>query len=81
MLNRPLGARLQSKSVKKSIISRIARDFNLTPILAEAYFSEICDCFLHHAELELGAGQCLYRVLKINRGGRTPPSVPFVTAS
>jgi hypothetical protein len=41
MLDQPLSDRLQSKSVKQSIISSIARDFNVTPILAEAYFSQI----------------------------------------
>ena len=35
--------RLKSKSVKNSIINNIARDFNLTPILAEAYFNQIKD--------------------------------------
>ena len=57
MLDQPLSDRLQSKSVKQSIVSSIARDFNLTPILAEAYFSQISDYFLQHAEVELGAGQ------------------------
>lgn len=33
--------RLKSKSVKNSIINNIARDFNLTPIFAEAYFNQI----------------------------------------
>ena len=60
MLDQPLSDRLQSKSVKQSIISSIARDFNLTPILAEAYFSQISDYFLHHAEVELGTGQFHY---------------------
>ena len=58
-LDQPLTARLQSKSVKQSIISSIARDFNLTPILAEAYFSQISDYFLQHAELQLGAGSAV----------------------
>jgi len=57
MLEQPLLDRLQSKSIKQSIVSSIARDFNLTPILAEAYFSQISDYFLQHAEVELGAGQ------------------------
>lgn len=58
MIDQGLSARLQSKSVKQSIISSIARDFNLTPILAEAYFTQISDYFLHHAELDLRPGQC-----------------------
>ena len=46
MLDQRLSDRLQTKSVKQSIVSSIARDFNLTPILAEAYFSQISDYFL-----------------------------------
>jgi hypothetical protein len=72
MLDQPLTARLQSKSVKQSIISSIARDFNLTPILAEAYFSQISDYFLQHAELELGAGQCHYLAVDENEPAGKP---------
>ena len=45
--------RLKSKSVKNSIINNIARDFNLTPILAEAYFNQIKDYFTEHVQLNL----------------------------
>lgn len=72
MLDQPLAARLQSKSVKQSIISSIARDFNLTPILAEAYFSQISDYFLQHAELELGSGQCQYLAVDENEPAGKP---------
>jgi hypothetical protein len=72
MLDQPLTARLQSKSVKQSIIASIARDFNLTPILAEAYFSQISDYFLQHAELELGAGQCHYLAVDENEPAGKP---------
>ena len=53
-------ARLKSKSVKNAIINNIAQDFNLTPILAEAYFTQIKDYFLEHAEIELKSGQLQY---------------------
>lgn len=72
MLDQPLSDRLQSKSVKQSIISSIARDFNLTPILAEAYFSQISDYFLHHAEVELGAGQFHYLAVDENEPAGKP---------
>lgn len=52
--------RLKSKSVKNSIINNIARDFNLTPILAEAYFNQIKDYFLSHADIKLSSGQVHY---------------------
>ncbi|MDT3697136.1 MAG: hypothetical protein ROY99_12190 [Ignavibacterium sp.] len=52
--------RLQSKSVKYSIINNIARDFNLTPILAEACFNQIKDYFTEHVQLNLTSGQVHY---------------------
>ena len=52
--------RLHSKSVKNAIINNISHDFNLTPILAEAYFSQIKNYFLEHADIELSAGQMQY---------------------
>jgi len=72
MLDQPLSARLQSKSVKQSIIASIARDFNLTPILAEAYFSQISDYFLQHAEVQLSAGQCHYLAVAENEPAGKP---------
>jgi len=72
MLDQPLSARLESKSVKQSIISSIARDFNLTPILAEAYFSQISNYFLQHAEVQLGAGQCQYLAVDENEPAGKP---------
>ena len=52
--------RLKSKSVKNSIINNIARDFNFTPILAEAYFNQIKDYFTEHVQLNLTSGQVHY---------------------
>jgi hypothetical protein len=60
MLDQTLALRLKSKSVKESIVSRIAKDFNLTPILATAYFSQISDYFLTHAEVKLSSGEFRY---------------------
>jgi len=52
--------RLKSKTVKNSIINNIARDFNLTPIFAEAYFKQIVTYFTEHVQLELSSGQVQY---------------------
>ncbi|MCX6160229.1 MAG: DUF1670 domain-containing protein [Ignavibacteriae bacterium] len=52
--------RLKSKSVENSIINSIAEDFNLTPILAEAYFKQIKNYFSAHVGLELSSGQIHY---------------------
>ena len=38
-------------------------DFNLTPILAEAYFSQISSYFAQHAELDLKTGQVSYQAV------------------
>jgi hypothetical protein len=72
MLDQSLSDRLQSKSVKQSIVSSIARDFNLTPILAEAYFSQISNYFLHHADVQLGAGQFHYLAVDENEPAGKP---------
>ena len=52
--------RLHSKSVKNAIINNISHDFNLTPILAEAYFNQIKNYFLEHADINLASGQMQY---------------------
>ena len=59
-MDQNLTKRLHSKSVKNSIVNNIAHDFNLTPILAEAYFNQIKNYFLEHANLELSSGQLHY---------------------
>lgn len=52
--------RLKSKSVKNAIVNSIAEDFNLTPLLAEAYFNQIKNYFLQHTDLSLESGQIHY---------------------
>jgi hypothetical protein len=71
-LDQALSARLQSKTIRRSIISNIAKDFNLTPILAEAYFSQISDYFLRHAELTLTTGQLQYLAVDENEPAGKP---------
>ena len=59
-MERQLAERLKSTSVRNAIINQIAEDFNLTPLLAEAYFSQIKDYFLEHTDLSLESGQIHY---------------------
>ena len=59
-MDQNLSKRLQSKSVKNAIVNNISHDFNLTPILAEAYFNQIKNYFLEHANFELASGQMHY---------------------
>ena len=59
-MERQVAERLKSKSVKNAIVNQIAEDFNLTPLLAEAYFSQIKGYFLEHTNLSLQSGQIHY---------------------
>jgi hypothetical protein len=61
--------RLESKSVKNSIVTNIARDFNLAPIWAEAYFNQIKSYFLEHADINLSSGR-RYTTLLLMTGSR-----------
>jgi hypothetical protein len=75
MLDKEVTKRLQTKSVQQSIITSLAKDFNLTPILAEAYFSQISNYFLQHAEVELTAGQIHYLAIDENEPAGKPLSL------
>lgn len=59
-MNHLFQKRLKSKSVENSIINSIAEDFNLTPILATAYFKQIKNYFVSHTGLDLSSGQIHY---------------------
>jgi hypothetical protein len=72
MSDQQLTERLKSKSVRQSIINRIAKDFNLTPILAEAYFSQISGYFSSHTDLDLTTGQLHYLAVDENEPAGKP---------
>lgn len=55
--------RLKRKSAREAIIHAIGRDFNLTPILAEAYFSQISTLFGQHSDIQLSSGQVCYEAV------------------
>jgi hypothetical protein len=55
--------RLRNKTAREAIIHSIGRDFNLTPILAEAYFSQVSTYFSQHAEISLTTGQVCYEAV------------------
>jgi DNA-binding transcriptional regulator YhcF (GntR family) len=59
-------SRLRSKTAREAIIHAIGRDFNLTPIIAEAYFSQIATYFGQHADVSLGTGQVCYEAVSID---------------
>lgn len=55
--------RLRNKTAREAIIHAIGRDFNLTPIIAEAYFSQIATYFGQHADVSLTTGQICYEAV------------------
>jgi len=59
-MDQQLSKRLKSKSVKNAIINRMAEDFNLTPLLAEAYFNQVKSYFLEYTDPKLQPGQLQY---------------------
>jgi hypothetical protein len=67
-----LSKRLASKSVRQSIITRLGQDFNLTPILAEAYFNQVQEYFLAHGQIELATGQMHYLAIEENEPAGKP---------
>ena len=54
-MNKNLSERLLAKSVKNTVVNNIAQDFNLTSILAEAYFNQIKNYFTNHADPNLSS--------------------------
>ena len=56
-------SRLQSKTARAAIIQKISSDFNLMPIIAEAYYQQISSYFAQHADIELTSGQICYEAV------------------
>ena len=56
-------ARLRTKTAREAIVHAIGRDFNLTPIIAEAYFSQVASYFSQHANVTLNTGQVCYEAV------------------
>lgn len=55
--------RLESKTAKAAIIQKIAADFNLMPLIAEAYYMQISTYFEQHADVKLTSGQICYEAV------------------
>lgn len=56
-------SRLESKTARAAIIQKIATDFNLMPIIAEAYYKQISTYFHQHANIQLTSGQICYEAV------------------
>jgi len=55
--------RLQSKNARNAIIQKLANDFNLTPIIAEAYYQQVASYFQQHANIALSTGEIAYEAV------------------
>lgn len=55
--------RLESKNAKNAIIQKLATDFNLTPIIAEAYYSQVSHYFEEHSNVKLSSGEISYEAV------------------
>ena len=55
--------RLESKNARAAIIQKISADFNLMPLIAEAYYNQISDYFAQHADVQLASGQICYEAV------------------
>ena len=56
-------SRLKSKDARSAIIQKLATDFNLTPIIAEAFFQQFCQYFQQHANVSLSSGEVSYEAV------------------
>jgi len=55
--------RLKSKNAKSAIVQKLSEDFNLTPIIAEAYYSQVAQYFSEHANVKLSSGEIAYEAV------------------
>ena len=55
--------RIESKNARAAIIQKISVDFNLMPIVAEAYYQQISTYFAQHADIQLTSGQICYEAV------------------
>jgi hypothetical protein len=55
--------RLESKNARNAIIQKLAVDFNLTPLIAEAYYQQFSVYFQEHANVSLSSGEVAYEAV------------------
>ena len=56
-------SRLKSKNARNAIIQKLCDDFNLTPIIAEAFYAQFSQYYQEHANIELSSGQIAYEAV------------------
>ncbi|MFQ5641867.1 MAG: DUF1670 domain-containing protein [bacterium] len=55
--------RLSSKDARSAIIQKLSSDFNLTPIIAEAYYQQFSQYFAEHSNVSLSSGEIAYEAV------------------
>lgn len=55
--------RLQSKNAHSAIVQKLAVDFNLTPIIAEAFYQQFSMYYQEHANVSLSSGEIAYEAV------------------
>ena len=55
--------RLKSKTARDAIIQKLSTDFNLTPIIAEAFYQQFSLYFQEHANVSLSTGEIAYEAV------------------
>lgn len=55
--------RLESKHARNAIVQKLSVDFNLTPIIAEAFYQQIALYFEEHANISLSSGEIAYEAV------------------
>lgn len=55
--------RLKSKEARSAIIQKLSTDFNLTPIIAEAFYQQVSSYFQEHADVSLSSGEICYEAV------------------
>jgi len=55
--------RLESKHARNAIVQKLSADFNLTPIIAEAFYQQIACYFQEHANISLSSGDIAYEAV------------------
>jgi hypothetical protein len=55
--------RLKSKEARAAIVQQLATDFNLTPLIAEAYYQQLGVYFQQHANIALSSGEIAYEAV------------------
>ena len=63
--------RLESKHARNAIIQKLAVDFNLTPLIAEAFFQQFSLYFEEHANVLLSNGEVAYEAVSAEEPARS----------